>query len=515
MATLLLTQAGADLFINTEQSGTASVVLDRVAFGDGKYTASVDQTALVGNELRSITPTAGGSAADNVIHLTLTDSDTAYAYEATEIGVFSGATLVAVYSVGASGDPFVVKTAASSVWLTIDIALTAGDTSALVVQGDLSLDLNQATTSKRGTVYLATEQETAAGTDALKVVTPYTLKKETNKLVHADGNVPENVSGVKNFYSSPTVPTPGKNDSTQKAANTAWVRQLMQEMLLAAHPVGSYYITEGSENPAAIFGGTWQQVKDVFLMGAGAARQAGATGGASSVALTIENMPAHAHTATTASNGAHTHTATTASNGAHTHTATTASAGGHAHTATTESAGAHTHTSTIAKATLTGTAASAGAHTHSRGSMNITGTLVCDNEMVNSATGCFVDKGYVSGRGAGNDDVAKKLEFNAAEKWVGSTSSAGAHTHTVSVTLPKTSLASSSAGGHTHTLTTASAGAHTHTLTTASAGGHTHTLTTASAGGHTHTLTTASVGLGKAFSILPPYRAVNMWKRTA
>jgi len=51
------------------------------------------------------------------------------------------------------------------------------------------------------------------------------------------------------------------------------------------------------------------------------------------------------------------------------------------------------------------------------------------------------------------------------------------------------------------------------------AGDHSHTVSGSSAAGsaHTHTITgaSASAGSGSSFSILPPYLAVYMWKRTA
>lgn len=38
------------------------------------------------------------------------------------------------------------------------------------------------------------------------------------------------------------------------------VDSLKSEVLLAAHPVGSYYISDNSTSPASLFGGTWQML---------------------------------------------------------------------------------------------------------------------------------------------------------------------------------------------------------------------------------------------------------------
>jgi len=48
------------------------------------------------------------------------------------------------------------------------------------------------------------------------------------------------------------------------------------------HPVGSFYITQGSENPATLFGGTWTRVYDRFLVGAGSGYGVTSTGGSAS-----------------------------------------------------------------------------------------------------------------------------------------------------------------------------------------------------------------------------------------
>lgn len=64
------------------------------------------------------------------------------------------------------------------------------------------------------------------------------------------------------------------------------------------YPVGSIYLTvtdDESKRPAAIFGGTWERLKDRFLLGAGDAYVGGATGGAATVTLTTDQMPYHTH----------------------------------------------------------------------------------------------------------------------------------------------------------------------------------------------------------------------------
>ena len=61
------------------------------------------------------------------------------------------------------------------------------------------------------------------------------------------------------------------------------------------YPVGSYYWSSSSTNPAALFGGTWAQVTDKFVLAAGSSYPAGSTGGAENVTLTTNQMPSHSH----------------------------------------------------------------------------------------------------------------------------------------------------------------------------------------------------------------------------
>lgn len=56
------------------------------------------------------------------------------------------------------------------------------------------------------------------------------------------------------------------------------------------------YITPFSDrSPAALFGGTWERLKDRFILAAGDIYVAGSTGGEATHTLTIDEMPAHAH----------------------------------------------------------------------------------------------------------------------------------------------------------------------------------------------------------------------------
>ena len=114
------------------------------------------------------------------------------------------------------------------------------------------------------------------------------------------------------------------------------------------YPVGAIYTSVSSTSPASLFGGTWEQLKDRFLIGAGSSYAVNATGGSTALAAHTHSIPALSGTA--ASNGAHTHTYSLPPNwGFKTGTSTKntvidETTSGFTQTYNTSSAGAHTHT---------------------------------------------------------------------------------------------------------------------------------------------------------------------------
>ena len=66
-----------------------------------------------------------------------------------------------------------------------------------------------------------------------------------------------------------------------------------------------------STNPGTLFGGTWEQLKDRFLLGGGGSYTAGTTGGETNHTLTTAELPSHNHANTisvSATQPAHEHT---------------------------------------------------------------------------------------------------------------------------------------------------------------------------------------------------------------
>ena len=122
------------------------------------------------------------------------------------------------------------------------------------------------------------------------------------------------------FSGTPTAPTPGVDTNNTQLATCGFVRNAiakyapMLDTLKKVYPVGSIYMSTVSTNPATLFGfGTWEAMPAGRVLLAqgksswGTTYNAGSTGGEATHRLTVGELPAHNHTASTNTTGNHTH----------------------------------------------------------------------------------------------------------------------------------------------------------------------------------------------------------------
>lgn len=230
------------------------------------------------------------------------------------------------------------------------------------------------------------------------------------------------------------------------------------------YPVGAIYISANSTNPGILFGGTWEQIQDTFLLAAGSTYSGGSTGGSATHTHTME----HTHTMD------HTHTM------AHTHT--------YAHTHTTPATTTGSHTLVEHEVP---------AHTHTRGTMNITGsTGYVSANVVWSSTAIGAFTGYTNAGGSitnvAQSGTGSRYQFNfdASKNWTGATSSYGG------------------SGGHTHSQVATTTNSQSASTTSAASNATTSAASNA-------TTSAASTSTTSSTSNLPPYLTVFVWKRTA
>ena len=275
------------------------------------------------------------------------------------------------------------------------------------------------------------------------------------------------LSNVQNWTTSNLYNEDADKYATARAVNNLY------KAVQASYPVGTIHLSMNSANPSTylICGGTWELVsKGRALVGYDSdTRPAGSVFGASTVTLSVNNMPQHSHSVSL-SGGGHTHNATVSISAFDYGTKTTNSFD--YGTKTTNTTGNHNHVGS-------GSTSSAGAHNH-----RLT---------------------YESGGGL-SERPAMVWSSRNDQSWYSADAVcevAGAHTHSFSVTTNIT-------GDHSHSV---GIGAHSHTV---GIGSHTHNGTvTVSSSEHTHSGNTNSVGGGQAFNIEQPSFVLYVWQRTA
>lgn len=148
------------------------------------------------------------------------------------------------------------------------------DGTGVVDLGDLSggADLSDAAPADLGTA--------AAGTSELAARADHVHKMPTAAQVGAA--TAEEVGQLKD----------DKLDKTATAADSSKLGgKTLAEIMLAHYPVGAVYISVNNTSPASLFGGTWEQLKDRFLLGAGGSYSAGGTGGEATHTLAESELP--------------------------------------------------------------------------------------------------------------------------------------------------------------------------------------------------------------------------------
>ena len=169
-------------------------------------------------------------------------------------------------------------------------------------------------------------------------------------------------SGVNNtFLVQIALPTDGRIWTRQRVNTGAWTswNKLANttdctDTLKKVYPVGSIYMSTVSTNPATLFGfGTWEAMPAGRVLLAqgksswGTTYNAGSTGGEATHQLTVGELPAHNHSASTNTTGSHAHTYTWRNYQGWAGSKSATSVWENTATNNTGSAGEHSHTVTI------------------------------------------------------------------------------------------------------------------------------------------------------------------------
>lgn len=111
-----------------------------------------------------------------------------------------------------------------------------------------------------------------------------TLRDNSNNTVYPVGFAPAGAV-TTSMYTDASITTPKLADSsvtTSKLANNSVTADKLAPGAITVdniYPVGSIYMSVNNTNPGTLFGGTWEQIEDKFLLSAGTTHTAGETGG--------------------------------------------------------------------------------------------------------------------------------------------------------------------------------------------------------------------------------------------
>lgn len=87
-------------------------------------------------------------------------------------------------------------------------------------------------------------------------------------------------------------PEPSDTFDVQDFNDNADILDKLWEII---YPVGAVYISTNAASPQDLFGGTWVQLENRFLLSAGSSYIAGNTGGSATHTLTVNEIPSHSH----------------------------------------------------------------------------------------------------------------------------------------------------------------------------------------------------------------------------
>ena len=353
---------------------------------------------------------------------------------------------------------------------TKDLTVYNGDDGTPADFGNVTADIEMLAVTESASVEATTDKSTPITARdmnfSFKIPKPNGIAKIEQTTVSEDND------GI-NVWTA-TLDNGDSSEFKVKNGKTVITETDIKTIMLRCHPIGSLYWSSDSTDPGEIFGGTWGQIKDKFILAAGDSYNNGDTGGSKTVTLTTANMPSHTHSFTpkgTVTVSSHSHTLNS-----HTHSFTpSGTVSSHSHnfrnTSLTSSSG-----SSLSVLEFANSGTGSSSYTYAAYSQYPSGTvygspsLLRDFTISNYTTASVTDRKYLVNGYPSNANVLGIA--NATPTFTGTAGTTGA--------------ASGSTGSATPTGTfTGTAG------------------------------TTGSAGTGNAFSILPPYIVKYCWERTA
>ena len=137
--------------------------------------------------------------------------------------------------------------------------------------------------------------------------TSYVSTSDTQGLLKNDGTVDttsylsihQDITDKEDKSNKVTSISSSSTDTQYPSAKLLYdtTNQLENSIVDMVYPIGSIYMSVNSTSPQTLFGGTWEQIKDTFLLATGDTYANGSTGGSATVTLTSaqSGLKAHGH----------------------------------------------------------------------------------------------------------------------------------------------------------------------------------------------------------------------------
>lgn len=118
-------------------------------------------------------------------------------------------------------------------------------------------------------------------------------KAGTDKTLSIE-NAPADAAVVGGYIFDRTKDTP-ELVFYSKAETDAKIKELLDRQREEDYAKIKFWVSPDPTSPAEILGGTWEQIKDRFILAAGDTYASGSTGGEATHTLTVDEMPQHIH----------------------------------------------------------------------------------------------------------------------------------------------------------------------------------------------------------------------------